>query len=283
MFCGETRRTVEHLIPEWLSKLIAREFGNGDPIDVTYRFTDRSGDVTERSYGSMRAQVKVRQVCQRCNGGWMSRMESAAKPIMTPMVTGQRTRLELEQQVVLSHWAAKTVVMIQQFESSAVVFGEGDIAEVANGSAPRGFHIRLGFRPEFREPIDILVSSAHVISVAEAAAARSAGQSLRVGEPNNFLATFAFGGLAVAVAGGPGIRRDERWVTGGEQPLMIWPPSPSGISWPPVQPLIKTKAELHAFHQAIYACVENPELDARVFAADEPHHDQVRTHRDLGS
>ena len=186
------------------------------------------------------------------------------KPIMTPLVTGKQTHLGLYEQVELARWAAKTVAMIQQYEPNAAVFDVDDVEQIAGGHAPLGFHMRLGCRVQFLEPIDIVVSTAHLIPASEAKVADSAGETYPTGPPNGFQCTFAFGHLAIAVAGGPGFRRDGRWVTGGEQPLMIWPPSPTGITWPPQRPRITSKQELHAFHDALYVQIQNPEVAARL-------------------
>jgi hypothetical protein len=170
---------------------------------------------------------------------------------------------------MLARWAAKTVVLIQEFEAQAVVFDDGDVAAVLDGSAPAGFHVRLGYRPRLVEPMDLLLTTAHVIPAQEAVAARAAGDEYRTGPPNSFLATLAFGRVAIAVAGGPGFRLPERWVEGGRLPLMIWPPTMIGLSWPPQQPIITSKAELQEFHEQLYVHVRNPELADRLFGAPD--------------
>jgi hypothetical protein len=256
-------------VPRWLAKLITAEFGGAAPADMKYRFTDAAGGVATRSFKSRQAEVVVRRVCVACNGGWMARLEQVTKPVLEPMVLGRTTRLTIDQQVLLAHWAAKTVVVIKEFESHAVVFDEGDRAAVLNGQAPMGLHVRLGYRPQFDEAMDLLLTTAHVIPAEEAISARSAGARYRTGPANSFLATLAFGGVVIAVAGGPGFRRDERWVDGGVLPLTIWPPTLGGLSWPPRHPIITSKAELHTFHDQMYIHVRNPELAERLLDQHE--------------
>jgi len=36
---------------------------------------------------------KLKLVCQPCNGEWMSGMEKAVKPLLTPMFEGRRVEL----------------------------------------------------------------------------------------------------------------------------------------------------------------------------------------------
>lgn len=270
--CGEVgKKTREHVLPLWLGNLLFDTWADDAPLNVSYRFTRYGEDkVIERSRETERPEVVVRDVCKRCNTGWMSKLESAAKPLLSPLVLGHPARLEMAQQVTIAHWAAKTVALIERFATDSVVFEDGDVDEIRDVGAPMGFHVRLAYRPRFAEPFDIVASTAHVITRNEADADVAAGRSHRVGDANNFLVTFAFGGLVIAVAGGPGIRRDGRWVDGGEQPLMVWPPTIGGISWPPAAPVIRSKADLHKFHEALYIRTLNPEVGERIVPPTEP-------------
>ena len=43
---------------------------------------------------------KARVVCGDCNNGWMSDLENDhAKPVLTPLITGDATKMEIIQQV----------------------------------------------------------------------------------------------------------------------------------------------------------------------------------------
>jgi hypothetical protein len=46
---------------------------------------------------------KARVVCGDCNNGWMSDLENDhAKPVLTPLITGDTTRIEINQQAARS-------------------------------------------------------------------------------------------------------------------------------------------------------------------------------------
>jgi hypothetical protein len=89
----------------------------------------------------------------------------------------------------------------------------------------------------------------------------------RVGEPpaegpgpNTFTATLAIGQFVVAVVGGPGLVNPERWVDGGQQPMMIWPPTLGGLVWPPVHPIVRGPDEIREFHEGFWQQINNPEF-----------------------
>jgi hypothetical protein len=50
----------------------------------------------------------LNRVCQRCNNGWMRKLESETKPIMVPLIHGKRTTLTVANQTLLARWLIKT-------------------------------------------------------------------------------------------------------------------------------------------------------------------------------
>jgi hypothetical protein len=50
----------------------------------------------------------VRAFCKSCNNGWMSDLESKAKPILEPMLTGTPKALGTSDQTLLATWVIKT-------------------------------------------------------------------------------------------------------------------------------------------------------------------------------
>lgn len=54
------------------------------------------------------------QICEPCNNGWLSRLESAVKPILAPMaVDGKTTELDASAQKSLATWAVKTALLLE--------------------------------------------------------------------------------------------------------------------------------------------------------------------------
>lgn len=116
MFCGgHGRMSKEHAWPRWLGRDAAV-----DPLEYTYRsgfsrtsrtaFSELSNESVQRP-GSVLTS-RIREVCTDCNGGWMSRLEEAARPILQrlwapqyPLGLMSFSQADCE---TLGTWAAKT-------------------------------------------------------------------------------------------------------------------------------------------------------------------------------
>lgn len=60
---------------------------------------------------------KARVVCKECNNGWMSDLESKhAKPVLTPLITGEVLGIPITQQEArsIALWIFKTAVIIDE-------------------------------------------------------------------------------------------------------------------------------------------------------------------------
>jgi len=89
--------------PDWLNEEL--------PNLVETTFFLRRGDATLQWTSKLPANHTVRAVCSNCNLGWMADLEAVAKPILTPMIHGRRTRLTTADQRIVSAWALKTAVI----------------------------------------------------------------------------------------------------------------------------------------------------------------------------
>src|SRR5688572_1073913 len=93
-FCGrnDSPLTREHVFADW----IAREFPGPD-------FTTFYPETGQKGYFSKnRFHMVIRKVCERCNNGWMSRLEGETKPILLPLMRANRTTVSLADQLILS-------------------------------------------------------------------------------------------------------------------------------------------------------------------------------------
>jgi hypothetical protein len=50
-------------------------------------------------------------VCATCNNGWLSALEGAAKPILTPLIRGESRRLPNDDQALIVTWTCKTALV----------------------------------------------------------------------------------------------------------------------------------------------------------------------------
>src|ERR1700679_1388883 len=94
IFCPNTVNSREDVFPKWIHK--RKEFG---PLNFT------------RGDGVMTVipdpKVKARLVCDRCNSGWMSRLEGRNIPIISCMMQDLSITLDREQQGHLIAWCTK--------------------------------------------------------------------------------------------------------------------------------------------------------------------------------
>jgi hypothetical protein len=115
IFCGSTEMSAEHLYPDWLRQLYpVSKKSRHSTLNVSIRDeTSATPGVSKSQRSHPRAinQIKAKVVCRKCNTGWMSRLESDAKPILKSLIAGERTILTAREHKVLACWAAKTVAV----------------------------------------------------------------------------------------------------------------------------------------------------------------------------
>ena len=115
-FCDEVAATREHAWPRWLLRL--------------FPGTDRGVIEAERSGQAIRSWtagngLQVKSVCADCNNGWMSRLESDAKPLVEKLLTNERLDIELPAASVLAAWALKSAMLFESFTPERQSFYTG--------------------------------------------------------------------------------------------------------------------------------------------------------------
>jgi len=113
LFCNETigpGEGVEHVFPQWLLEHLSIR---DDRISPTH--TTPEGEVVSMREMVLNRMVEGR-VCSRCNSGWMSDLESRAKPLLVPLMEGDTVIVELSYQdrALLGRWAAKTAFLLNR-------------------------------------------------------------------------------------------------------------------------------------------------------------------------
>lgn len=106
VFCGGGPLTLEHVFPRWLAPVIETL---GHPRSAV-RLSEH-GEHLHNIWDTDTIDFRVRRVCAGCNGGWMSELEAAAMPILTPLVQSNAAQtFTAAEAIVLSTWIAKTVL-----------------------------------------------------------------------------------------------------------------------------------------------------------------------------
>lgn len=92
------------MIAKWIRKVLQIT----EPVKV-YRGTTYAGAAEALA-------IVFREVCANCNTGWMERLESAARPVLEPLLLGAAPGtsrvLNPDQQALLATWAVKTSLLL---------------------------------------------------------------------------------------------------------------------------------------------------------------------------
>jgi hypothetical protein len=73
-----------------------------------------------------RPELIVRAPCAPCNNGWMSQLESEAKPIIEALLDGYLKSVDYPSQLILAAWAVKTAMVLEGFDPNRPLFYLGE-------------------------------------------------------------------------------------------------------------------------------------------------------------
>ncbi len=105
MFCSGRVSSNEDAWPLWL----LRQIGANKPGEVNAE----RGREGPRSWRLARAGVLIRCVCRGCNNGWMSQLETRAKPVIEPLLDDAAVVLSADDQTTLAIWAIKSAMVYE--------------------------------------------------------------------------------------------------------------------------------------------------------------------------
>jgi hypothetical protein len=101
----------EHPFADWLRDLFPRTAETTHTLGVLEWASSpgRSPSKETRRSGQGHSGSKtIRRVCRSCNQTWLSnKIEEVARPILTPLINGERFELDPAMQQVLATWAAE--------------------------------------------------------------------------------------------------------------------------------------------------------------------------------
>ncbi|MFD7735969.1 hypothetical protein ACFV6F_36970 [Kitasatospora phosalacinea] len=104
-FCGGRPLSNEHILGQWLRTAFP-------PEDLVNGIHYRANAATTHQHAQGLLKATVKAVCEPCNNGWMSELESGVKPFLPEMINGGRVFLDSEQQQLLAAWSLKTMLMM---------------------------------------------------------------------------------------------------------------------------------------------------------------------------
>jgi hypothetical protein len=224
-FCGSVGPlTREHAIARWIGDVLEDLEPGQDRPKWGVHYTAGGLIERDRQHLVAEASVVVRGVCRTCNGGWMASLEGRVKPWMTRMIRGERVALDVPQQIDLAAWASKTVVTLEFQEPTTVIARPEDRELIRlEGRPPHHHVVRVAHRNDYQEALLLHAQ------VARSEDAPDEG-------PDAFGVLMGLGHLLVQVWGGHGADTGEplrRYGTKIGNALMVWPPVPTNVEWPP--------------------------------------------------
>jgi hypothetical protein len=104
VFCNrnDSKPSREDILARW----IAREFPN-----LSWEVTEIQSQKTFKTVANLGLISK--KPCQRCNNGWMAKLEQTARPILVPMMDGQSVTLTPDAQHIVAGWFVKTIILYE--------------------------------------------------------------------------------------------------------------------------------------------------------------------------
>jgi len=118
-FCGKKDGPFHK--EDVLAKWMMRELPHKKPWTKVINKKTGKFFVTRSGLG-----LVARAVCKTCNGGWMSRLECLARPILQPMMRGKPRTLSAEDQLILVRWLMKTAMMMEFVPDAIPMFFQSE-------------------------------------------------------------------------------------------------------------------------------------------------------------
>lgn len=130
MWCGGSPVNQEDVFAKWIGRALRHIVPPTVSVDIAERVSTTEGDVVHEHHVTVGMPAGPRRpvVCPKCNGGWMSEIENATKPVLKPMMLGSVPSggipLSEEDLVTLGTWATKTALVIDFASPSRTVAGQ---------------------------------------------------------------------------------------------------------------------------------------------------------------
>lgn len=226
IFCREPANSREHLLPDWLKKVL--------PAKEKVIHSRQVNGGTEQRWTRKPFEEKTKQVCSACNEGWMSTLENLSKPILTPMITRNQIPLALssQDQWITATWAAKTVYVLASQLTNSFIPPMHPFLVRENWMPPSQVNVWIGSHDRARR--DPLNSVFIVKPLWASAVDDLADRQAEFG----YMAFAAIGGISFLMIGHrhTGRLRFRLNPPASELLFKLWPREAETLNWPP--PLI---------------------------------------------
>lgn len=143
VFCGNTNLSNEHIFAQWLLK----ELGI---MDNTVRMTHSSSFGMELSNRQHPFSKLVNGlVCEKCNNGWMSELESSCQSHIINLMNMQNVEEEIkflgDNNDLIARWAFKNIILLNSASNYRQLVPENHYISLYNGEIPKGVTIDMAY------------------------------------------------------------------------------------------------------------------------------------------
>ena len=231
IFCGGPRLSREHVWPQWLDQYVPKNMTEYFAGETTAHPTFEENK--RKKWGGDPRSRSLKIVCEKCNSGWMSKLQEQAKSILLPLILGQPAVLNQNAQECLAAWIAMTVVTAEFFYPSTTAISSDQRYSLYHHQRPPtdGWKIWIGRYQRGKWQGYWAKNSQIIISEEDT----SPPSDIEVPPPNTQTTTLVVGELYIHVFSCPSV-----WVVdrigltskGAEKIAQIWPIQESMIAWP---------------------------------------------------
>ena len=250
IYCGTFEdMSGEHIWADWLKAYIPRVMSrhryvsavvHSDPTKNTTKVTKREGDPYVR---------KLKIACRPCNNGWMSQLQTNAKPYLTPTLLGEKASFYKNGQTALAAWITMFVMTADFLDTNAVSITAEERSWFKVHQRPPGdWRIWIG---RYEKPVSARRWIHSVLDIVEDDAKRLAGGTPVIQHAQT--STILLGNhLIIHVMSSPAMRETiKRWeLLPAAAPAMtqIWLIVGRRVDWPGPVAIHRAAIEQLAFH-----------------------------------
>lgn len=144
IFCSQGKLSGEHLWPQWSHSLLPDAPLSETSAAMRDRHLNATGDQYLRKKQGGVKKLKHHCTCIACNSEWMSRLEMAVRPVLTPLILGKIiTPLGKERRRILAEWIMLKAMILDGSSKNSAFTPDQRKAFYESREIPSGIRIYL--------------------------------------------------------------------------------------------------------------------------------------------
>src|SRR5271169_2132313 len=102
---GRNTQSRQHVFPDWLEPFFISADKKSETIPYHRRMKRRGESMRYEQWDDIPFNLRVKALCKPCNNEWCNEIETAAQPLLIPMITGNAINLSAVNQETVAIWA----------------------------------------------------------------------------------------------------------------------------------------------------------------------------------